>query len=53
MGAEPNKGHFQDALLSLGTAHTHFGHVQVCFTSAVHLQSQATQVTITQFSLVR
>ena len=36
MGVEPNKGHFQDALLSLGTAHTHFGHVQVCSTSAVH-----------------
>ena len=37
MGAEPNKGHFQDALLSLGTAHTHFGHVQVSSTSAVFI----------------
>lgn len=30
VGAEPNKGHLQDALLGLGAAHTHFGHVQVC-----------------------
>ena len=29
IGTEANRGHLQDALLSLGTAHTHFGHVQV------------------------
>ncbi len=28
-GAEPSKGHLQDALLTLGSAHAHFGHVQV------------------------
>ncbi|KAL3146194.1 hypothetical protein ABBQ32_002900 [Trebouxia sp. C0010 RCD-2024] len=28
MGVEPNKGHLQEALLSLGAAQTHFGHVQ-------------------------
>ncbi len=33
-GAEP-KGHFQDALLSLGSAHAHFGHVQVWFRTAL------------------
>ncbi|KAL0018583.1 hypothetical protein WJX79_009184 [Trebouxia sp. C0005] len=27
-GAEPSKGHLQDALLTLGSAHAHFGHVQ-------------------------
>lgn len=39
IGAEPNKGHFQDALLSLGTAHTHFGHVEVCLTYSVQSTS--------------
>ena len=28
-GTEPSKGHFQDALLTLVSAHAHFGHVQV------------------------
>ncbi len=34
-GAEPSKGHLQDALLTLGSAHAHFGHVQVSQTSGL------------------
>ena len=39
LAADPSRGHLQDALLSLGTAHTHFGHVQVTIAcAACHLQ---------------
>ena len=40
-GAEPGKGHFQDALLGLGSVHAHFGHIQVCRTTSQHSCLQA------------
>ena len=42
-GAEPSKGHLQDALLTLGSAHAHFGHVQVSHTSGLISQLVSVQ----------
>ena len=47
LGVEPNKGHLQEALLSLGSAHTHFGHVQVFVSHLLYEPSMHAQVDFT------